>query len=128
LHVRQQPAPRISHLTDEEFLGEIATRFGAPREVLDSEEVRDTVLPALRADLLVAESYRYAHEPPLDVPISSFGAWGDPEVSQEEAEAWRQQTTAGFRLRMLPGNHFFLAAERRQLHQAILEDLPPQFP
>ncbi|HYO51499.1 thioesterase II family protein [Archangium sp.] len=128
LHIRQQPAPRISHLSDTEFLEQIATRFGAPREVLASDDVRDTVLPALRADLLVGESYQYAPEPPLDVPISSFGAWEDPEVSQEEAEAWRQQTTVGFRLRMLPGNHFFLAAERRRLHQAILEDLAPQFP
>jgi surfactin synthase thioesterase subunit len=128
LHVRQQPAPRISHLSDAEFLEQIATRFGTPREVLDSADVRDTVLPALRADLLAGESYRYAPEPPLEVPISSFCGWEDPEVSQEEAQAWRQQTTAGFRLRMLPGNHFFLSAERRRLHQAILEDLSPQFP
>ena len=125
LHVRTQPAPSISHLSDAEFLAEISTRFGAPREVLETPEVRDTVLPALRADLLVAESYRYAPEPPLDVPISSFGAWEDPEVSSEEAAAWRQQTTSDFRLRMLPGNHFFLAAERQRLPQAILEDLAP---
>jgi medium-chain acyl-[acyl-carrier-protein] hydrolase len=123
LHVRQRPAPSISHLSDEEFLEQIATRFGAPHEVLASDEVRDTVLPALRADLLVAESYRYVHEAPLDVPISSFGAWEDPEVSPAEAEAWRQQTTGDFRVRMFPGNHFFLAAERKRLHQALLEDL-----
>jgi medium-chain acyl-[acyl-carrier-protein] hydrolase len=129
LHIRQQPAPSISHMSDEEFLEQIATRYGAPREVLASNEVRDTVLPALRADLLVAESYRYLHEAPLDVPISSFGATEDPEVSQEEVKAWRQQTTSDFRMRMFPGNHFFLAAERKGLHQALLEDLQvPQFP
>lgn len=123
LHIRQQPAPRITHLSDQEFLEEVATRYGTPREVLTSEDVRDTVLPALRADLQVGESYRYHPEPPLDVPISSFGALEDPEVSQAEADAWRHQTTADFRLRMLPGNHFFLAAERLRLHQAIVEDL-----
>jgi medium-chain acyl-[acyl-carrier-protein] hydrolase len=123
LHVRQRPTPRITHLSDTEFLEQVATRYGTPREVLDSEDVRQTVLPALRADLLVGESYQYQPEPPLAVPISSFGAFDDPEVSQQEAEAWRQQTTGDFRLRMLPGNHFFLAAQRRQLHQAIVEDL-----
>jgi medium-chain acyl-[acyl-carrier-protein] hydrolase len=129
LHVRRQPAPSISHMSDEEFLDQIATRYGAPREVLATDEVRDTVLPALRADLLVAESYRYVHEAPLHVPISSFGATEDPEVSRAEVEAWRQQTTGDFRTRMFPGNHFFLAAERKRLHQALLEDLQaPQFP
>jgi medium-chain acyl-[acyl-carrier-protein] hydrolase len=123
LHVRTQPAPPISHLSDAAFLAEISSRYGAPREVLEAPEVRDSVLPALRVDLLVAESYRYLPEPPLDVPISSFGATEDPEVSVEEAAAWGQQTTADFRLRLLPGNHFFLAAERRRLHQSILEDL-----
>lgn len=127
LHVRQEPAPRLSHLSDTEFLEEISARFGTPREVLASDDVRAEVLPALRSDLLVAESYRYAPEPPLDVPISSFGALQDPEVSQAEAEAWSQQTTAGFRLRMFPGNHFFLASERRRLFKALLEDLEPQF-
>jgi surfactin synthase thioesterase subunit len=126
LHARPRIAPPISHLSDAEFLEQIATRFGAPRDVLASDDVRDMVLPALRADLLVAESYRYAEEPPLDVPISSFGAWEDPEVSPTEAEAWSQQTTTDFRLRMFPGNHFFLAAERIRLHQAILEDLQGQ--
>jgi surfactin synthase thioesterase subunit len=123
LHVRRQPLAPISHLSDEEFLEQIASRYGAPREVLAHSDVRHEVLPALRSDLLVAESYRYAEEPPLDVPISSFGAWEDPEVRPEEVEAWRQQTTADFRQRMFPGNHFFLAAERTRLHQAILEDL-----
>jgi medium-chain acyl-[acyl-carrier-protein] hydrolase len=123
LHIRQQPAPPIGHMSDDEFLEEIATRYGTPYEVLASEEVRDTVLPALRTDLAVAESYRYVHEAPLDLPISSFGAWEDPEVSQEEVEAWRQQTTRDFRVRMFPGNHFFLAAERKRLHQALVEDL-----
>lgn len=123
LHVRQQPAPAISHMSDEEFLEQIATRYGAPREVLASDDVRDTVLPALRADLLVAESYRYLPEAPLDLPISSFGATEDPEVSRAEVEAWSQQTTGDFRSRMFPGNHFFLAAERKNLHRALLEDL-----
>lgn len=123
LHLRQAPPSPITHLSDTEFLEEVATRFGTPREVLTSDDVRDTVLPALRADLSVGESYRYQPEPPLDVPISSFGALQDPEVSQQEAEAWRHQTTADFRLRMFPGNHFFLSAERLRLHKAIVEDL-----
>lgn len=123
LHLRPRPAPPISHLPDEAFLDQIALRYGVPREALANDDVRGEMLPALRSDLSVAQSYLYAEEPPLDVPISAFCAWEDPEVSREEAEAWREQTTADFRLHMFPGNHFFLAPERPRLHQAILEDL-----
>jgi surfactin synthase thioesterase subunit len=123
VHVRPQSLRPISHLSDEEFLDHIAARFGVPRDVLSSSDLRDELLPALRSDVLVAESYHYTEEPPLDVPLSSFGAWDDPEVSREEAETWRQQTTADFRLRMFPGNHFFLTTERPRLYQAIVEDL-----
>lgn len=127
-HLRR-PVESLSHLGDEQFLDAIAARFGTPRDVLASPEVQDAVLPALRADVRVAESYRYAPEPPLAVPISSFGALHDAEVQPAEVRSWGQQTTADFRVRMLPGNHFFLTAERRRLHQALLEDLQlPQFP
>lgn len=128
LHVRP-PVRRISGLEDGAFLDEISTRFGVPRHVLDSEDVRGEVLPVLRADVRLAESYQYVPEPPLDLPISSFGALDDAGVSREEVESWRQQTTGDFRLRMLPGTHFFLNAERLRLHQAVLEDLQlKQFP
>ena len=128
LHVRPLDV-HIGHLEDTAFLDEISTRFGVPRDVLASEDVRDAVLPALRADVRLAESYQYTHEPPLALPISSFGALHDAGVTAREVESWRQQTTGDFRLRMLPGNHFFLTAERPRLYQALLEDLQlRQFP
>ncbi len=115
---------RIGHLEDRAFLEQISQRFGTPLRVLASAEVRDEVLPALRADVLLAESYQYQEEPPLDVPLSSFGGQQDEEVPPPQVESWRTQTTADFRLRMFPGNHFFLAAERPRLFRAVLEDLP----
>lgn len=123
MHLQKPVPPPLSPLPDLEFLERISARFGVPREVLTHADVRNELLPVLRTDALIAESYHYAPEPPLEVPISSFGGWDDPEVHPREVEAWAQQTTAGFRVRMLPGPHLFLSAERRQLHKAILEDL-----
>ncbi len=131
LQSRTQLHARINHLPDEPFLEQISTRFGIPLEVLAHGDLRDTVLPALRADVGVSESYQFVPEPPLAVPVSAFGGTEDPEVGPREVEVWRQQTTADFRARFLPGNHFFLSAQRARLHQAILEDLAgdlPQFP
>lgn len=128
-HLRALPEPRLSHLEDDLFLERIAVRFGIPPHILVSEDLRDSVLPALRTDILVFESYQYAPESPLDVPVSSFGGTEDPEVNAREVESWRQQTRGDFRSRFFPGNHFFLSAQRARLHQAILEDLSgAQFP
>ncbi|WP_375766876.1 thioesterase domain-containing protein [Archangium gephyra] len=127
MHIRQGPPRPLSHLSDKEFLKEVASRFGTPLEVLYSEDFRLGVLPALRTDALVGESYQYAPEPPLDVPISSFGAWQDTEVSHEEANSWRLQTTGRFQLRMFQGSHLFLSTERPRIYKAMLEDLAPQF-
>ena len=69
-------------------------------------------------------------EPPLDLPLSSFGATGDATVTEEEVLDWKRQTTQDFRARMFPGNHFYLTAQRGRLHQCLVTDLglPPARP
>jgi len=129
IQVRPQPYARVSHLADAAFLEQISTRFGIPLDVLSNPDVRDMVLPAMRADALLSESYHYTPEPPLDVPLSSFGAQQDREVGPREVEVWGRQTTADFHARFFPGDHFYLAPQRLRIHQAILEDLArTQFP
>jgi medium-chain acyl-[acyl-carrier-protein] hydrolase len=41
-------------------------------------------------------------------PISAFGGLHDHRVSRGDLEAWRDQTSASFSVRMFPGDHFFL--------------------
>jgi hypothetical protein len=48
----------------------------------------------------------------------------DEKVRSVDLAAWRLQTTAGFRLRSFPGNHFFFLNESRdRVTQAIAEDV-----
>jgi medium-chain acyl-[acyl-carrier-protein] hydrolase len=81
------------------------------------------LLPALRADFALRETYVYADEPTLDCPISAFGGLADRWVSRESLEAWRDQTRAGFSLQLLPGDHFFLADSRPLLLAALSRKL-----
>lgn len=125
LHLRPRPMAPLSHLGDEEFLEQLAVLYGTPRQALVNPDFREAVLPVLRADVLLAESYAYTPEPPLPVPVSSFGAEEDPQVSLEEATSWKEQTLVEFRFRQVPGGHFFLSSERTRLQQAVVEDLRP---
>ena len=117
------PRPPIHHLPDAEFRQEVRLLQGTPEEVLSNEELMQIVLPVLRADFAVCETYVYSAEEPLDVPLSVFGSNNDPEVNRSELEAWRSQTTRAMSLRIFDGNHFFLHPMRSALTDAIAHDI-----
>ena len=123
-------APQIAHgrrlihaLPAEEFVAEVRRLNGTPREVLENEELMAIMLPLLRADFAMHETYVYSTEPPLNCPISIFGGSQDRTTTHRDLEAWREQTTASFSLRVLPGDHFFLNTTQPLLLQMIFQDL-----
>ena len=79
----------------------------------------DIMLPLLRADFAVYETYSYSNETPLNCPISAFGGLQDQRVNDRDLLGWRAQTNGVFSLRMLPGDHFFL---RDPLLLSLLSD------
>jgi medium-chain acyl-[acyl-carrier-protein] hydrolase len=118
------PHPPIRHLADDAFVAETRRRYdGIPQAVLDNPELLELMLPCLRADFTAFETYEYRAEAPLDVPISAFGGDLDTYVRTHEVAGWRDQTTSRFRMRVIPGNHFFLQTARDQVIAAVVDDL-----
>lgn len=113
----------VGHLSDDELLQRIREFAGTPEEVLQHVELMRFFLPVLRADFCVVESYAYHDHGPLSCPLSAFGGMQDPTIDRERLEAWRLQSLSLFRLRMIPGGHFYLDQARPVLLQAILYDL-----
>lgn len=118
--LRDQP---IHALPDEKFLHELRRLNGIPDQVLAEAELMQIMLPVLKADLAVFETYLYATEPPLDCAISTFGGLQDGKVSRDDLDSWRAQTTGPFSLRMFAGDHFFLNTARPRLLQTLSEEL-----
>ena len=83
----------------------------------------DLVLPTLRADFSLYETYSHVPGPPLACPITALGGLEDDTVSRRQLDAWRDQTTGPFRLRMLPGDHFFLHSAQPLLAQTLAQEL-----
>lgn len=121
----QVPAPGrpIHALPEPAFLEELRRLNGTPEAVLKNTELMRLLLPILRADFTVIETYVYATEPPLDCPISAFGGLQDVDISCDDLEAWRNQTSASFSLEMLPGNHFFMHSAQPLLLQSLSRQL-----
>lgn len=116
------PDPPIHELPDSEFLEELRRLNGTPQAVLENAELMQFVLPILRSDFTVLETYVYTPKSPLNCPISAFGGSDDPEATWDDLDGWRIQTRAAFSLRMLPGDHFFLHSAERLLLPIIAEN------
>lgn len=114
---------RVHRLPREAFLEAVRELSGTPDEVLSSPELVELLLPMLRADFTVSETYRYVDLEPLQVPLIACCGAEDREVSAAEMAAWHKQTTAGFRLRLFAGGHFFVRTALAPLLAAISEDL-----
>jgi medium-chain acyl-[acyl-carrier-protein] hydrolase len=85
----------------------------------------ELMLPTLRADFTLYETYVYTPAAPFESPISAFYGEQDHLVSAEELAAWREHTLASFTLAGIPGNHFFLHGSQdlllQKIHQELLE-------
>jgi medium-chain acyl-[acyl-carrier-protein] hydrolase len=108
-------------LPDQELAAMLREYQGTAVEVLDDPELMRLLLPALRADLQLFETY--VHEPGrlLDCPIVAIGGEGDPYVSAQELDAWRELTAGPFNRFLLPGGHFYLLEHRRLLAAIVRE-------
>jgi surfactin synthase thioesterase subunit/glycosyltransferase involved in cell wall biosynthesis len=130
LYVSGARAPRfrLGHVppaepTEEEFLRDLDRLEGIPPEVRQNRDLLRVVLPALQADTALYRGYVYREEPPLDCPIFAYGGAEDPNVRPEHLDAWRNETTGPFSLRLFPGGHFFIDTARPDFLEALSEDL-----
>lgn len=117
------PDPPIHGLPEPEFLEELRRLNGTPEALLENTELMQLLLPAIRADFAVIETYAYIPESPLDCPITAFGGLQDREVSCDDLKAWIEQTNAAFSLHMLPGDHFFLRSAQPLLLQSLSQEM-----
>lgn len=121
-HLTEQRPP-IHDRPAHELLDELRRLNGTPPELLEHEELMQLLLPLLRADFAVCETYAYADAPPLTCPILALGGLEDRDVGRPELEAWGAQTTTGCSVRLFPGDHFFLNGARHLLLQVLAREL-----
>jgi len=96
---------------------------GAPVEELQNDELLDLMLPTIRADFELCETYEYHPESPLDCPITIYGGIEDHEVESEKLTAWSQMTVGACEIRMFPGGHFYINSSRATFLQIFAGDL-----
>jgi medium-chain acyl-[acyl-carrier-protein] hydrolase len=119
-HLPSEETPLHPIADDTAFIEAVASRYGAvPKIVMENEELRSLILPALRADMGIIESYQYREAPPLPIDITAYGGVGDRSVRRDRLEQWAEHTTGEFSCLQFAGDHFFLNDAR----DALLSDV-----
>jgi pyochelin biosynthetic protein PchC len=112
------------HLRDEAGLLEEVSRLGGTAsEVLADPALRTMILRCVREDYRLIETYRPREASPLDCPVSVFLGDADPDLTAVQAARWRRVTSGRTRLRVFPGDHFYLVPQRRAVLAALREAL-----
>lgn len=129
---RNAPCHRVSdpvhHLPDDPFLERLIQMNGIAPLVLQSQEMLELVLPVIRSDVSMSETYVPTDTRRLPCTISVFGGLADPWVQRQGLDDWGQYAETGFRLRMLPGDHFFLRSHPELLVGALVDDMRNEVP
>lgn len=132
IFVGGRPSPQVElededihALPHDEFIAALRRYAGTPEEILQNAEIMELIMPLLRADFSLGETYRYEPEAPLDVPITAYGGERDDEVPAWQIEAWREVTASRFVFQMFPGDHFFINGNRAQVLEAMTRELRP---
>lgn len=111
--------PLTHNLPKDEFIANLQRIDGTPKEVLEHAELMELMMPLLRADFQLNETYEYVVDAPLQCPITVFGGLQDTHVEQDTLVAWKEHTTSDFTMHMFPGDHFFLRSAQRLLLQTL---------
>ncbi|MFF0436257.1 thioesterase II family protein [Streptomyces sp. NPDC004327] len=106
---------KVSPEDDEALLRDVAELGGTFAAALDIPELRELMLPVIRADYRMLDAYRPGELPRLAAPVVGYIGDGDPQVTAESMGPWAESTTGGFTLSVLPGDHFYLIPEVQRL-------------
>jgi medium-chain acyl-[acyl-carrier-protein] hydrolase len=116
--------PRALHrLPDTELVLALARLGGTPAEVLARDDMIAALLPCIRADLELIETYVPTCGEILSCPITALAGSKDEMIDRRSLDAWSRFTSGGFRVHVFSGGHFYLAESAPSVVAEILRDL-----
>jgi surfactin synthase thioesterase subunit len=116
------PRPhRATGLGDDEFLARVTEFAGYSHEAFDDPEMRELILPALRADVEMHENYVPSTSLPLPAPITAIRGETDELVGSGETAAWSKVAGKDFGHVELPGGHMYLTEHAPALLRVIAD-------
>ncbi|MCI0470757.1 MAG: thioesterase domain-containing protein [Candidatus Aminicenantes bacterium] len=118
-HVPEEKKEIRHTLPENEFKEKILELGGTPRDFFEHPELLEVLLPMLRCDFKIAETYRNRLEvKPFDYPINVM-IGRDEDVTAEQMHGWKDHTNKICTLHYFMGGHFFINEYVEQIVEII---------
>ncbi|MFJ5927436.1 thioesterase II family protein [Kitasatospora sp. NPDC092948] len=117
--------PALLH-SDHALVEEVVRLGGTTRQVLQDEDLRALVLPALRADYRALGGYRVDPGARVGCPIAVLVGDRDPLVTVAQARLWQNHAAGAFSCRVFPGDHFYLTPRLPDVVDSLRSVIVPQ--
>ena len=117
---------RLHRLPDSKLAERMRELDGTDPEILDHPDALRDLLPVLRTDFMVWETYRFTPESGVAVPIDVLGGDRDRCTDDAGLAGWREWTSGPVTVRMFPDGHFFLHQARGEIVGLIADRLSPR--
>ncbi|WP_215396288.1 thioesterase II family protein [Rheinheimera oceanensis] len=116
---RTQRTKRATGLNDDDFVKCVEEFAGYSHVALKDPNMRELLLPLLRADVEMHENYKPSRDIKLNIPIYTLRGDQDTLVSAEMADQWKDATTAPKHCIEFSGGHMYLVEQAAEMLQEI---------
>lgn len=123
-------AVEIARLDGRAFIEAVASYGGLPPQLVVEEDAYHLLLPGLRSDFRLIESYRYVPASPMTTGLTIINGTRDPHVSRAVLDPWARESRARPTYHWVDGGHFYFETRPeaviqvlRQLIRADQEDI-----
>lgn len=114
---------RYSALPVSALLERLQKLGGLPAELLAQRELLELVLPIVRADFRVYETYQAPANAVLNTPLSILAGASDPALHRVRLEDWGTHSRSFGGVDLFPGGHFYLWDHLDQVVHRVLSAL-----
>ena len=113
------PNPKISHLPNDQFKKVLKQYEGTDIELLKNDDLMDVLIPMLRSDFKMIETYHHQHKSPLKTPITTLSGKDDLFVDFDAVSEWQRFSGKPLTHHSFDGNHFFVDKNRAEIAQLV---------
>lgn len=107
------------HLPDDQFIVKLREMEGTPEELLNSTELMALLLPMIKSDFQIAETYLFNGNVSFDIPLSVFGGRDDDKADLEALESWQQHFAQPGDISLFSGGHFFIDSHQGEVVEKV---------
>jgi medium-chain acyl-[acyl-carrier-protein] hydrolase len=117
-HLPLQRSP-MANLPQDALIAKLSEYGGFSNEILDSPELMELLIPAIRADLKLCDLYHFEKKNLLRCPINVIAGALDKQTSTESTYLWALHSSGQTKVHVIDGGHFFLHTHSAQVLEIV---------